>query len=105
MIPSKQIILDVIWGMPAQRAARTRPPSMLESPMAHETSNPMMSAMDKKHQAENDVHTLVEAGEIKEDKARYKSAMAMAKKQQAVLKYIDMDSGELDDYAKTAEYA
>lgn len=45
---------------------------------------------DKEYQAESDVRTLTEAGEIKKDKPRYKAAMAKAKKQIADLNYVAM---------------
>ncbi len=54
-----------------------------------------MSDMDKKYQTESDVRTLVTAGEIKKDKARYKAAMGQAKEQQEALKYVGMDVGQM----------
>ncbi len=54
-----------------------------------------MMHSEKHYQAESDVRTLIEAGEIKKDKTRYKATMAMAKKQQEALKYITMNPGEM----------
>ncbi|KKL09443.1 hypothetical protein LCGC14_2565790 [marine sediment metagenome] len=63
--------------------------------MMHGMSYSKMSAEDKKYHTESDVRTLVEAGEIKKDKARYKRAMAKVKEQQEALKYVGMDMGEM----------
>lgn len=54
-----------------------------------------MSGEDKKYQAMHDCQTLVDAGEIKMDKARYKAAMAAAKEKMEALKYIAMNPGEM----------
>ena len=63
--------------------------------MMHGMSYSKMSAEDKKYQAESDVRTLIDAGEIKKDKARLKAAMAKAKEQAEALKYISMNPGEM----------
>lgn len=63
--------------------------------MMHGTSYSKMSAENKKYQAESDVRTLVDAGEIKKDKDRLKRAMAKAKEQQEALKYVSMNPGEM----------
>ena len=54
-----------------------------------------MSAEDKMYQAHEDCRTLIEAGEIKMDKARYKAAMAAAKEKMEALKYVAMDYGKM----------
>jgi len=53
-----------------------------------------MSAMDKKYRAKDDVHTLIRAKEIQMDKARYKAAMAEAKKQEEKLEYLSGSDGD-----------
>ncbi len=63
--------------------------------MMHGKSYGSMSAEDKKYHTEDDVRTLIQAGEIKKDKARYKRAMAMAKEKQEALAYIGMDMGKM----------
>ncbi len=50
---------------------------------------------EKEYRAESDVRTLVAAGEIKDDKARYKHAMAQAKEQKEALEYVTMNPGEM----------
>lgn len=64
--------------------------------------HPAVTAMDKKYQAEDDVRTLIHAGEIKKDKTRYKAAMAMAKTQMSDLKAVGGDMGKMSypQYAK-----
>lgn len=64
--------------------------------------HPAVTAMDKKYQAEDDVRTLIHAGEIKKDKARYKAAMAMAKTQMSDLEAVGGDMGKMSypQYAK-----
>jgi hypothetical protein len=63
--------------------------------MMHGESFSKMSAMDKKYQSESDVRTLIKAGEIKKDKARYKAAMAKAKEQAKALEYIGMSPSKM----------
>ena len=52
--------------------------------MAHETSK----SEQQKFEAEQDVRTLVTASEIRADKARFRRATKMAKKQLEVLKEV-----------------
>lgn len=52
--------------------------------MATETA----AARDRKWEAEEDLRTLVRAGEIRKDKARFKRAMAMAKHQLKTLEAV-----------------
>ncbi len=64
-----------------------------------------MSAEDKKYQAMHDCQALVDAAEVKMDKARYKAAMAAAKEKMEALKYVAMNPGEMGkmnypDYSK-----
>lgn len=60
---------------------------------------------DKQHQAEDDVRTLIKAGEIKANEPRYNASMAYAKKQQEAMAYEGMDMGKMgamsyDAYSK-----
>ena len=75
---------------------------MMEQPMMHGMNYGKMSATDKMYQAKDDVRTLVEAGEIKKDKARYKAAMASAKEQAEALKYIAMNPGKMGEMSYSA---
>ena len=50
--------------------------------------NPAEKAEQQKFEAEDDVRTLVRAGEIRKDRSRMKRATAMAKKQLQTLKEI-----------------
>ena len=46
-----------------------------------------MNAMDKKYEIERDLRTLVEAGKIHMDKARYKAAMKLGEDERKALGY------------------
>lgn len=48
----------------------------------------MTKTEDQKYEAEQDVHTLVRAEEIRKDKPRLRRATAMAKKQLAALQGV-----------------
>ncbi len=50
---------------------------------------PDMSAQDKKFQAESDARTLVDAAKMKQDKPRFKAAMAEVRKQRKALSDIE----------------
>lgn len=63
--------------------------------MMHGMNYGKMSADDKMYQAKDDVRTLIEAGEIKMNKGRYKAAMASAKEQVESLEYIAMNPGKM----------
>lgn len=56
--------------------------------MAVHKESPVEKADRQQFEAEDDVRTLVRAGEIRNDKARLKRATAMAKKQLQILKEI-----------------
>ena len=49
---------------------------------------------DKDWRAESDMRTLIDAQEIMKDKARYKAAMAEAKKRMAAMQAVVKDSAE-----------
>lgn len=54
----------------------------MESPVA------ISKADEEKYEAEEDVRTMIRAGEIKADKPRLKRCMKMAKEQMAALKNV-----------------
>jgi len=49
---------------------------------------------EKKHQAECDLHTMIEYQKICNDKGRYKAAMAMRKKKMEMLEEIGEEKKE-----------
>jgi hypothetical protein len=57
---------------------------------------------EKKYMAEHDLKTLIEAGRIRKDKARYKAAMACHAEQMKMLASMGDMKGEMKDGMKKA---